>query len=250
MPEEQTHLDLFSGIRPEDSQLQLSGLDSEPSPCASPIPDAEPFLDEYSQESPVTTTSGTFTDQAGAVLPFSLVDRHVSLAVEPGSDEARTMTAGSGTKLCECLRKQSRMASFSRRLLESRTWTSTEYFLKWSGSGTRFRHSIFRLVPWIPLRSDDAIGLLDSWPTPRARDIKDTSDGEWAMNRQDGKTRTDQLPHMLKSVGKPASGCLARMDTYAERLMTLSAWLMGYQIKYLLHWDKRIDRSSRRSEIP
>ena len=64
------------------------------------------------------------------------------------------------------------------------------------------------------------------------------------MNRQDGKTRTDQLPHMLKSVGKPASGCLATMDTLVERLMNLSMWLMGYTAPYLAHWETRSSRKS------
>src|SRR4029077_5039650 len=47
------------------------------------------------------------------------------------------------------------------------------------------------------------VDAISGWPAPRARDIKDTSDGVWAMNRQDGKSRTDQLPHAVKTWPAP-----------------------------------------------
>jgi hypothetical protein len=64
------------------------------------------------------------------------------------------------------------------------------------------------------------------------------------MNRLDGKSRTDQLPHALKSAGNPAYGCLAKMDTFVERLTNLSMWLMGYTAQYLRHWETRSSRKS------
>jgi hypothetical protein len=88
------------------------------------------------------------------------------------------------------------------------------------------------------------VDAIAGWPTPRSRDIKDTSDGVWAMNRLDGKSRTDQLPHALKSAGNPAYGCLAKMDTFVERLTNLSMWLMGYTAQYLRHWETRSSRKS------
>jgi hypothetical protein len=94
------------------------------------------------------------------------------------------------------------------------------------------------------------------------------------MNRQDGKSRTDQLPHALKTwptpnasdgtggassiasrkkgksgekhstqladyLGSPSYGCLAKMDTFVERLTNLSMWLMGFTAAYLRHWEMR-----------
>lgn len=304
----------------EDSQLPLRGLDSEPLLCVSVTSGVGVSLHEPTESNPIPIYVPS-TDDGTAALPFLPEDRRASQAVEPGSNEARLMTAGSGRKLCECLRKSSRMVSFSKRLLESSIWTSTESFLRWSGSGTRFRHSIFRLVPWTPLRSGSGTGSLDfengttttwptpvvsrhgaesnearrargaktgttlvdaiaGWPTPRSRDIKDTSDGQWAMNRQDGKSRTDQLPHALKTwptpnasdgsggpapiagrkkgksgekhstqladyIGSPSYGCLAKMDTFVERLTNLSMWLQGFTAQYLRHWEMRSSPKSR-----
>ena len=91
-----------------------------------------------------------------------------------------------------------------------------------------------------------------TWPTPRARDQKDSGDGEWTMNRKDGKSRTDQLPHAVKATqtttarGATSSGCLARTESFVERLTTLSAWLMGYTAQYLAHWETRSSRRSRK----
>lgn len=118
-----------------------------------------------------------------------------------------------------------------------------------------------------------------AWPTPRMRDTKDTGDGDWAMERPNGKSRTDQLPHALKAswatpkrslesggpdpyikdraksggeathtqlgYGTPLSGCLARTEKFAVRLMTLSAWLMGYTAAYLAPWATASSRKSR-----
>ena len=87
------------------------------------------------------------------------------------------MTAGSGRKLCACLPKLSPIGLFSRILLESETWASTEYFLRWEGSATTARRSIFRLVPWTARSSETDIG---SWGTPRV------SRGQY-MSGNDGK---------------------------------------------------------------
>lgn len=105
---------------------------------------------------------------------FSPEDHLASLPAVPGSREAREMTAGSGRKLCACLTKQSRIASFSRILLESSTWGSTEYFLKWSGSATKANRSIFRLVPWTVRNSGIESGSSGFWPTPLSEDSEQT----------------------------------------------------------------------------
>lgn len=103
---------------------------------------------------------------------FSPEDHLASLPAVPGSREAKEMCAGSGRKLCVCLTKQNRIASFSRILLESSTWGSTEYFLKWEGRATKCNASIFRLVPWTRPNSGTESGLSVSYPTPRGSDAE------------------------------------------------------------------------------
>lgn len=85
------------------------------------------------------------------------------------------MTAGSGRKLCACLVKQNRIASFSRILLASETWGSTEYFLRWEGSATKCRCSIFRLVPWTRPSSDTDSGLSGLEPSKEDMDRRTQS---------------------------------------------------------------------------
>jgi hypothetical protein len=57
----------------------------------------------------------------------------------------------------------------------------------------------------------------------------------------------DYVPNILLANGPASSGCLARTEKFAERLMTLSSWLMGYSIHYLASWDRSTARSSGRS---
>jgi hypothetical protein len=91
----------------------------------------------------------------------------VNRQVVPGSREARKMTAGSGRKLSVCCKSASPLGACLRILLASETWGSTEYLLKWKGSATKSRRSIYRLVQSTRRNSGTDIGLSDTWPTPR-----------------------------------------------------------------------------------
>lgn len=104
-------------------------------------------------------------DDDTAELPWSPEDRHANRPVALGSDKAREMTAGSGRKLSALLIKRRRIDCCSKILLESSTWTSTEYFLNWKGSATRSKRSIYRLAPWTRRNSGTESGSSDSWPT-------------------------------------------------------------------------------------
>jgi hypothetical protein len=42
--------------------------------------------------------------------------------------------------------------------------------------------------------------------------------------------------------GITMSGCLARTEKFAVRLMILSAWLMGYPWSYLQNWERKGDK--------
>jgi hypothetical protein len=139
--------------------------------------------------------SGTSTEQNGAEHGCLPLESLASPQAEPGSNWARLTTAGSGRKLSACLRKQNRIAAFSRILLESSIWTSTEYFLKWSGSATRFNRSIFRLVPSTPRNSDTESGLLAAWGTPRvSRGQYMSGDNEKKLLTLEGQLATWPTP--------------------------------------------------------
>lgn len=158
-----------SSLESEDSLLPPEKLDSKPLPSVNPMSDAELSLSELG-DCPSSRISENLTVGDTQESLFSLEDRHASLPVAPGSREAKEMTAGSGRKLCACLTRADRIASFSRILLESSTWGSTEYFLRWEGSATKRNRSIFRLAPWTRRSCDTESGLSVSWQTPRSDD--------------------------------------------------------------------------------
>lgn len=380
-----------SSAASEDSLLPRSGPDSKPSDSAKRTSVAGPSSKSRGANQS-TPTSAPATPSHIAESLFSQEDHPASRRVEPGSKEAREMTAGSGRKLCACLRKQSRIASFSRTLLESSTWESTEYFLRWEGSATKCNRSIFRLVPWTRPNSDTESGLwaspqasvpnatesveswraraaklkekhgngngagmplgiqaktvtwptpnakdesqhrnktanrsnpeskhhdgttltdaVSAWPTPDASEAGKTSrggdridepliggivrttwktpsanedaagkwkpDGELAMQEMfahqvkgawptprqadfDKGVRSPEgyekekermgdgcdLPTELSVIGKTPYGCLAQTESFVVRLMTLSAWLMGYTGAYLRRWETASSRRKR-----
>lgn len=178
--------------------LQI-GLDSEPSLCANEMNVAENSSKLLGESQPTEIFTHS-TAEPTEELAFSLEDHHASRPVAPGSKEAREMTAGYGKKLCVLLKKPSRIASFSKTLLASQTWQSTEYFLRWEVMGlpseiseilsivqdeqsliaswaiskrwvTKRNASIFRLVPWTRRSCDTESGSLASWQTTRADDL-------------------------------------------------------------------------------
>lgn len=113
----------------------------------------------------MTTSKHSMQPNGSEQLTCWSVGHHASRRVVPGSSEARKMTAGSGLRLCAFLKSASPLGSALRTLLESETWGSTEYYLKWKGSATKSGRSIYRLVPSMPRNSGIDIG---SWPTTEA----------------------------------------------------------------------------------
>ncbi len=93
-------------------------------------------------------------------------DSLASLSVSPGSDEARQMTAGSGLKCLESLRRSDRSGLLRRMLLGSSTWGSTIVYLTWRIAATLSNRILFQLVPSTP-RTDGIESSL--WATPSAR---------------------------------------------------------------------------------
>lgn len=308
-------------LESEDLLSPHNGPNSEPSLFASPTPVVGSFL-QSDGDCPSNRTLENSTAGDTQASLFSLEGHPVSRPVVPGSREARQMTAGSGWKLCACLTKQSRIASFSRILLASETWRSSEYFLRWEGMGlpseisetlliveepesltkswatlkksvTKRSRSIFRLVPWTARNSGTDTGLSGSWQTPRADDpgchngkqdalpgqMKQTwptvtesvakagcvqrakdrrdelllgglvskttwptpnaSDGSGGAQSPDKRKAGNHSVQLPDCIGQTPYGCLARTESFVERLTTLSTWLMGYTGVYLALWETR-----------
>lgn len=248
------------------------GTECELSSSAKSTDAAESSCPERGPESPATTIFGPFTelDLSGSSLGAS----PVSLPLAPvSSAEART-TAGSGRRLADAWPKSGPLGRCSRILLESETWASPEYSLKWKPSATQCGCLVFRLVPSPRHTGESDIGLWPTvvkqddgktpeahlrmkqnmpggprsaitsltvmakvqWPTPAARDAK---------GQTQNPERPDYVPNIVKATGATSSGCLARTEKFVVRLMTLSAWLMGYTAAYLARWETASSRRSR-----
>src|SRR6516162_9436624 len=147
-------------------------------------------------------TSETSTDETLPTSPSSPADFLASLSVALGSDEARRMTAISGRKCCALLRKHDLFSSLQKMLLESSTWNSTRCYLTWRPSATPRGRLLFQLAVSMPRTDETGSGLwatptmegfdaqghrgtkdtlhsqVKLWPTPTARDHKDTGDCE------------------------------------------------------------------------
>ena len=81
------------------------------------------------------------------------------------------MTAGSGRRLYESYGKHRPLGAFLRILLESETWSSTEFLLTWKLKATKSKCCLFQLAPSMPRTGANATGLSEStWQTPRATD--------------------------------------------------------------------------------
>ena len=92
-----------------------------------------------------------------------------SHSVQPGSEEARTMTVTSGRKCSELYRKSGPLGSLVRTLLVSSAWRSTRCYLTWKASATPAKRLLFRLVPSTPRTEGAGLPL---WPTPTAMDAR------------------------------------------------------------------------------
>jgi hypothetical protein len=94
-------------------------------------------------------------------------DSHVSLLVQPGSDEARQMTATSGRSLGALLQRSDPAGLWLKMCLDSERYISTRCYLTWKGWATPQRRPLCRLVPSTPRTDETGFG---SWPTPTQSD--------------------------------------------------------------------------------
>ena len=138
-------------------------------------------------------------------------DRHASHSLEPGSVEARKMTASSGLRWLGLLKPQSRIGLLQRTLLTSSAWGSMTSYLTWIGQGTRQRHSLYRLSA--SMRVTVEIDCL-LFPTPAARDYRYPNKVPHKERRPGAQKSGQQLPNFLNGPVNP---------TWLE-------WLMGFPV--------------------
>lgn len=98
---------------------------------------------------------------------FSPLESPVSPPPAPESSEEQMMTAGSGRKLCACFDTSSPLGRFSRILLESETWASPEFLLRWRIKTTKCGSTVYQLAPSARRTGANGTG---SWPTARGQD--------------------------------------------------------------------------------
>jgi hypothetical protein len=212
---------------------------------------------------------------------------HASQRVLPGSEEAQQMTVGSGKQLSMLLNVSSPIGRFSKILLESCLWTtSQEYCYVWNRLDTRFALSAFQLTP-LGLSTDDNGSSL--WRTPNATDVTGGGqDGQKRLDAGHAMQLSDQImnqklwptptvpnggrrnPEGTSITGKKPDGGKAQMDLREIAIRTLRESglaigsgslnprfveeLMGFEIDHtaLKHWEtpsspSKRTRSSRRS---
>lgn len=233
------------GISPKTLEMAMNGkaemslerlfaiqYGSSPWPTANKMDQTEPGRKIHARN------FGSLGPIAGETLSGSLpAASPASLPLEPVSSAERRMTAGSGRKLSEFWPLSGPLGSASRILLESETWASPEFSLKWRPSATKCGCLVFRLVPSVRRIGGSDTGLWGTaWPMPASRDEK---------GQTQNPERPDYVPNIVKRTGPTSSGCLARTEKFVERLATLSAWLMGYTAAYLALWVTASSRKSR-----
>jgi len=93
----------------------------------------------------------------------------------------------------------------------------------WPQQGMMRNGAVFPLRPWVPLISGSASSL---WPTPRARDWKDTPGMATTATNPDGsiRDRTDQLARAVYHRETDSTATTGRLNpTWVE-------WLMGFPL--------------------
>jgi len=159
-------------------------------------------------------------------------DTLASLSVLPESDKAKEMTATSGRKYSELLKRQDPVGCCVKMLLDTSRWASTKCFLTWEAKATPENRLLFQLVPKTP--NTDAIesGLL---PTPAARDFKGAR-GKAAQERKGNPS--DTLPNWIRNqfLATPQAG--DDRDRGGTSNPSIQRRIkIGKQINLSMNWD-------------
>jgi hypothetical protein len=187
---------------------------------------------------------------------------HASRVPLPGSGEAQAMTVGSGAQCSMLLDQSSPLGAFSRILLASSHWTSSQEFCYvWNRLDTRFGLSAFQLTPLGQSTADSECSL---WRTPNAQIVSGGGmDGEKRLGAGHAMQLSDQAltPKLWPTPQShdAAKGDLERVgrfgtehggrnlnDTIGGSLNPrFVCELMGYEADHtnLKHWATLLSRS-------
>jgi hypothetical protein len=214
------------------SVWQQSELDFRPSSFPKSSLTAVEFFLNTGPASPTWETSDGQTSLFGEVeSTFLALAFPASQQAWPGSEKAKMMTVGSGRQLSMLLNLSSRLGAFSKILLESSAWTSSEEFCYvWNRLDTKFACSAFQLTPLGLVTEGSESSLLGTpdashaagpnggastlkntlcrmtlWPTPRADDDGRTPEAHLAMRAKQGSQAVTSLSVAAKLWPTPRS---------------------------------------------
>jgi len=107
-----------------------------------------------------------------------------------------------------------------------------------------------------------------TWPTPRQGKTTAEEMDSWQARKNAGKAAwatpksAEAGPDLAKAdrskigmalpaqvYGPVSSGLLALIPNFVDRLLCLSAWLMGYEWNYLMNWERRGRRGKKTGRI-
>jgi len=110
---------------------------------------------------------------------------------------------------------------------------STMFALTWKAQATPLRRQICRLAASARRTDDSGCG---GWPTPSARDWKDSPGMATTGTNPDGsqRTRLDQLPRIAHlTSGRRLSGYPVRTENSGQLNPAFSLWLMGFGTEWV-----------------
>ena len=90
------------------------------------------------------------------------------------NEEARKMRETSGDSCLRLSKENTRLGVFSRMFMVTLPWVSTKCYTTWKVKGTPHKRLLYQLVALMHPTSVIDSGLSATWPTPRARDYKDS----------------------------------------------------------------------------
>lgn len=198
--------------------LDLSGSDSAPLGSASGTSSASKSLPNTGPASPATTTCANLA-RALPVWTYWPGDSRASRSATQGSGSHKQTSDGYGPRLRDSFAYFDRERSCWRTLQHCLGVGLTTSLVTWPRAGTTRSGTAYQRQPLAPLT---AATVYSSWPTPAARDYKDTGNLHLtcsAAHMQDTLPRAVHRRHMMENNGIPPSGQLN--PKWVE-------WIMGF----------------------
>jgi len=228
MPENSlTHVDLFSGIPPEDSALPADGQDSVPLPSAKKTNGASPSCDSIGQ-TPQSTGIYELFQETSTEEPRSLPEAyHASHLLNAGSSRAKRMTDISGLQCLRQSKQSGHLGLFLKMFLTSSRWHSRLSLLTWKVRDFSVPCFCCQLMESVRHTGDEGLLLSPnhSIPTPTASDH---------IERK--CTHTDKNKKLNYDTNKAVSLDRWFRNRFGKPLIPeCSEWLMGYPIG----WTKK-----------